>query len=215
MGPFFKAIHVRARVSALASRRILVASTDDIVHGTGSRFDSSKRRGRPLLARATKKSRDKHPGVEMRRYYIGWKHFFMRDFTALRRHYEQPWKLDRWFRDFNNRLVEIFFFFYSKHTCDSKIVALLWKYSNEWSGDRSSLDRSEIENQFESQIVSITRSSTLARRSYQLKNSWKRATRGQPIFFVEQTKETSAYTTRRLPRIDDKERSENKFPLIP
>ena len=48
-------------------RRILVASTDDIVHGTGSRFDSKRKRRRrrrtaPLLARAAKKSRDKHPG---------------------------------------------------------------------------------------------------------------------------------------------------------
>lgn len=72
MGPFFKPIHVRTRVHPVCAtraspRRILVASTDDIVHGTGSRFDSKRKRrgGRspaPLLARATEKSRDKHPG---------------------------------------------------------------------------------------------------------------------------------------------------------
>lgn len=57
MGPFFKPIHVRTRVHPVCAtrtspRRILVASTDDIVHGTGSRFDSKrKRRGGDLPRR--------------------------------------------------------------------------------------------------------------------------------------------------------------------
>lgn len=60
------------------------------------------------------------------------------------------------------------------------------------SGDRSSLDRSEIENQFESHIVSITNYSFFEKmlpiRERLVKDA-RTATRGQPIFFVEQTKE--------------------------
>lgn len=62
MGPFFKPIHVRTRVHpvcATRASRILVASTDDIVHGTGSRFDSKRKRRGEEISRAASRTSDR------------------------------------------------------------------------------------------------------------------------------------------------------------